>query len=164
MKGSKTLIVAAVFATSAFAIQNNENLQPTDKYYVSPENAESVLKNLQKTADKKRPPLSSIAYFNGGTAKEESRDVHAPCFADEKQYEEIQISLINKWRSSWKKKELNVFTGLLLNQKVESNFVSKLGVVDQKISDNINLYKWNKSQKGSFSDYLAKFKVIEDID
>jgi hypothetical protein len=164
MKGSKTLIVATVFATSAFAIQNNENLQPTDKYYVSPENAETMLKSLQSSANKKRPPLSSIAYFNGGTAKEETHDAHPPCFADEKQYEEIQISLINKWRSSWKRKELTTFNSLLLNKKVESNFIAELGIVDQKISDNINLYKWNKSQKGSFSDYLAKFKVIEDID
>ena len=96
MKASLLFMIAALYASSALAIENNQNISPTDKYFVSPENAESILKTLKSTADRKRPPLSTIAYFNGGTSKEESTDVHPPCFADEKQYEEIQTKLINK--------------------------------------------------------------------
>lgn len=163
MKRTLSLSIAMLMSSNLLALENQKSLGPTDKYYVSQDQAETMLKTLQSLAFSPRPPLSDIAYFNGGTAKQEPNDPLPSCYADEMQYEEMQISLINKWRSSWKEKNLSAFNDLLKNKKIKSDFAISLGD-NQKISEHISLYKWQGAKKGSFKDYLSQFKKIEDID
>lgn len=164
MKKIIGLIITLQFPLLVSAIENQEVMQPTDKYYVSQQEASQILNKLQKLSDKKRPPLSSVAYFNGGTAKRESDNTRPPCWADERQFEDIQIAVLNKLRSSLKEKDVKGIDSLLANKKLNSDFPKSLGSIDKKVSDNIQLFKWSNAQKGSFSDYLSNFKKIEDVD
>ena len=166
MKGPLFSIFAIMMTSVAFALQNNENLQSTDKYFISQKEAKRLLDNLKIISNKKRPSIETIAYFNGGTAKDEDFRFPPtePCWADEQQFSEIQSSLINKWRSSWKNKDISTFDGLLLDNKLVSEFPKSINQDGKKISDYISLHKWSNQKQGTFQEYLSSFKKIEDID
>jgi hypothetical protein len=139
--------------------------QETDKYFVSHETAKNMLGKLIKQADRKRPALSTIAHFNGGTADEENPNPHGSCWADEVQFEKIQISMLNKWRSSWQSKDLTDFNKLLTSSSLMVDFPKKLlNSPSRNVNRTIAQYKWEGTTKGSFQDYLSEFKMIEDFD
>jgi hypothetical protein len=53
---------------------------------------------------------------------------------------------------------------LLNNKKLTSAFPKALGAIDKKVSENISLFNWTNSKKGSFAEYLSNYIKIEDVD
>lgn len=138
----------------------------SDEYKVSQELAEEILAELKKNADSPRPPLNTIATFNGGTAEKESNDPDAPCLADEQQFfQEIQSGLLNEWRNSWLNGDSESFVDLLASSEIQNGiFPTNFKFSPIPVSKNIARYPWKDSIKGSVKDYLGNFSKIEDFD
>ncbi|WP_164848544.1 CRTAC1 family protein [Halobacteriovorax sp. HLS] len=135
-----------------------------DKYFVSESKASELLNKLIKQADHKRPDLSTIADFNGGTAKEENPNPHGPCWADEVQFDEMQVKVLNKWRNSWQAQDLTQFNKLLTSSSIKVDFPKKLKSPSRNISSTISQYEWKGTETGSFKEYLSNFEKIEDFE
>lgn len=135
------------------------------KYHVSQEYAEKMLGELIKNTSLKRPSLDTIAHYNGGTAKDESKeDVDLPCLVDEQQFHNIKVELLNKWRASWHDGNPSSFAKLLENENQKLPFPKTFTAIGKPVSKNISKYDWRGATTGEFQEYLATFKKIEDFE
>ncbi|EQC49941.1 FG-GAP repeat protein [Bacteriovorax sp. DB6_IX] len=145
--------------------KSSEYVAGSMEYHVAEDVAKKMLDELMNNAKIKRPTLDTIAHFNGGTAKNESKEnPDLPCLADEQQFNEIQVELINKWRRSWQEKNVSVFEETLADKSLSANFPKKFVDSPSRVNKNISKFDWESADKGTFSQYLANFKHIEDID
>jgi len=140
------------------------------KHQVSQGEAETLLKKLvnqsENDPNKKRPSLDKIAVFNGGTAEKEEpfEKRKIPCVADEGQFHEIQLTLINPWMRAWKQKDMGTFTELLAKDSKLNKFAVSFKGKPRNIGHIQQFENW-KSLTGpvTASDYLAQYETVDDF-
>lgn len=167
-------ILTMLFFFSFFqtnAEERKTHLNTDKKYFVSQADATQLLLKLKITADtaleKRRPPTSRIATFNGGTAKTEEpfSQRRRPCWADEDQFfNEIQLGLIYPWVKSWENKNVTQFNEYLNHAKFDK-FAITFKSKPEKLGDIEYYKKWDRlSGSTNFTAYLDQFSKIESFD
>lgn len=164
--GSILLLSASVPAGERTTILNTNQ-----RYFVPHEQAESLLNHLKKDADaditKVRPRKSEVSVPHGGTASEEEFYPvnQRSCWADEKQFDEIQTTVLIPWIKSWISKDEKAFSKFLAKGAKLDKFASHFDESPRQL-EHISYYENWKGIKspGTVQEYLSTFSKIEDFD
>lgn len=159
------------FSLTGFAQARKTLIGDDKRFHVTQPQAEALLKDLKQQGDKhpgkQRPPINTIATFNGGTAKvEETPEMQArPCWADENQFfTEIQQGVLNPWIRMWENKNAKGFESFINGAKI-NKFATSFKATPQKLGDIDYFANWESiSGDTSLKAYFSQFEKIESLE